>query len=406
MLVIKHPTGLVSADIGLTPSKSLSNRALIISALTKGGLNISNLSSSNDTNALQRSLIGLNNDTIDADEAGTAYRFLTSFLSIHAGKHILTGSERMKSRPIGPLVIALRSLGAEIQYLERDEFPSLQIVGRSLKGGKIKIDSSLSSQFVSSLMLIGPVMSNGLIIEFSGKVTSRPYIEMTAALMNACGAEVSVTEQQVEIRPKEYSSVSVTVENDWSAASYWFEVAALAKSATLKLQGLQLPSMQGDSIVSSWMEKFGVHSKVELDGIHIHRSEGNNISFQADFSDCPDLAMTFAALCVGKRISARLSGLDNLVIKESDRLRALEIELKKLNPGVVSEKGTLVIPFSDAAFPSSISFDTYNDHRLAMSLAPLALIIPEVRIEDKNVVNKSYPEFWKDMEKAGFILGS
>ncbi len=397
-----------NCEVALTPSKSVSNRALIIRALCKDQFEIENLSTSSDTEVLMNALNSESSE-LNVNDAGTAFRFLVAYLSIQSGTFVLTGSERMKQRPVGPLVEALRTLGAEIEYSGTTGFPPLKISGRQLEGGIISLDSNLSSQFVSSLLMIGPVLKNGLIIELSGKQTSESYIDLTIEMMRSFGAEVQKEENRIIVSPKIYHPKNYIVENDWSSASYWYSLCALNPGSQFILHGLKKNSFQGDSIIASIMSSFGVTTKYESEKIIIsseYRKLSEMISeFEFDFSSYPDLVMTMAVLCAAKGVNGKFSGVGSLRIKESDRLQVLKSELGKCGVEVAIDGDNLEIS-SKTLFKQPRVIETHNDHRIAMAFAPLATVMESVSFDSIDVVSKSYPEFWEQLSKAGLDFTS
>lgn len=397
----------VRGVIALPASKSIANRLLVINALAGNSIIINNLSQANDTHLLQGILSELpTNNTalveIDCHDAGTAMRFLTAFFAITNGKWLLKGTERMHQRPIGILVEKLKELGADIEYLHTEGYPPLLINGKQLKGGEISIDAGISSQYISALMMIAPYLKNGLILQLAGKITSKPYIYITTGLMQQCGGMVDFTGNTLTIPQGKYTAAQITVESDWSAASYWYAIAAVANRAEIQLNGLLPDSLQGDSVVARLMEEFGVTTTFTNNGVLIRNGGTVTNHFEHDFTDCPDLGPTFIALCGAMGIPARFYGLESLAIKESDRTAALAVELEKV--GVVFEqKGTYwqLIPSIQAQNNfQSVVFDTYNDHRLAMALSVFSLVLSEIKINNPQVIIKSYPSFWDDFERV------
>jgi 3-phosphoshikimate 1-carboxyvinyltransferase len=379
-ITLSHSSAIIKGEINLASSKSESNRSLIIQALCQEHFTVENLSKSNDTLILQQCL-KFENSELDIGLAGTAMRFLSAFLSIKKGDYVLTGTGRMKERPIGVLVNALKELGADIEYLESEGYPPLKIVGKELKGGKIIIDGSVSSQYISALLMIAPQMDNGIRIEFEGEVISKPYINMTIVMMRHFGASVFWKGSSIVVMPVEYKSKNISIEADWSAASYWYSIVALSQEADVTLLGLKEESLQGDAVVQ----------EIYIDS-----------TFNYDFSDCPDIAQTVAVTCAALKIEARLTGLKTLRIKETDRIVALQVELNRLGYNVGVETDDVIIS-PEFLKPSQISsVKTYDDHRMAMAFAPLALF-NSVSIEDEGVVAKSYPNYWKDLKIAGFL---
>ena len=410
---ISHPTKKLAGSIRLTASKSESNRALIIQSLCEDEFEIKNLATAQDTQILQQILKAESEstsaeNTYDVGPAGTTMRFLTAYFSSRAGTHIIAGSERMKQRPVGILVDALNQLGANITYLEKEGFPPLKIEGKTLKGGEVEIDGNVSSQFISALLLIVPVLQNGLVIRFRGEITSRPYINMTLKMLEEFGVygvwqenSISVSKQNYYIPDEEYT---YCVDGDWSAASYWYAFAALAEEADLTIKGLHHPSLQGDAIVADLFTFFGVKTEFIEEGVRLTKMRVKDEHFGFDFSDCPDIAQTAALVVSASNIPAFFNGLHTLRIKETDRIAALKTELAKVG-AEVEIKGDNAIRIHPAAvlkMPSAIS--TYEDHRMAMSFATLAMKLDSITIEHPEVVKKSYPAFWDDLGKMGFVI--
>jgi len=395
-----------NCEVALTPSKSVSNRALIIRALCKDQFEIENLSTCSDTEVLMNALNSESSE-LNVNDAGTAFRFLVAYLSIQSGTFVLTGSERMKQRPVGPLVDALRTLGAEIDYVGTTGFPPLRVTGKKLEGGHVTIDNNLSSQFVSSLLMIGPVLKNGLIIELSGKQTSESYIDLTIEMMRSYGAEVQKEENRIIVSPKIYHPKNYIVENDWSSASYWYSLCALNPGSQFILHGLKKNSFQGDSIIASIMSSFGVTTKYESEKIIIsseYRKLSEMISeFEFDFSSYPDLVMTMAVLCAAKGVKGKFSSVGSLRIKESDRLQVLKSELGKCGVEVrIDGDGMEINP--EGLFKQPALIETHNDHRIAMAFASLATVLNSISFDNIEVVSKSYPEFWDQLAATGLIF--
>ena len=392
--------------INLPTSKSISNRLLLLSAICGGGRLPDALSDCDDTNVM---LAALRSDLshVDVGAAGTSMRFLTAYLATIPGQHIITGSERMKQRPIAVLVDALRSLGASISYLENEGCPPLKIIGGGLRGGKVSLPGDVSSQYISALMMVGPTLSGGLEIELSGKMVSVPYIEMTRGLMRSFGVDVSIVGNHISVPQMCYSYRQMRVEADWSAASYWYQIAALCPGRKFKLMGLSHDSLQGDSACASIASKyFGVQSSFLPDGVVIS-SPMNAVSrtLDYDFSNQPDLAQAFVALSCFRRNPIQASGLESLRIKETDRLEALKAELHKVGCDIqvlpncnVLYDGNMSLPQSDAVL------QTYKDHRMAMCMAPAAILGRQLLMDDPAVVSKSYPRFWDDLMSVGFLV--
>jgi 3-phosphoshikimate 1-carboxyvinyltransferase len=388
----------LNLEINLPSSKSISNRALIINALAYSPYEIENLSDCDDTRVTVKAL-NSNDTTFDIGAAGTAMRFLTAFLSKTVGEWVITGSERMKNRPIRLLVDALNSLGARIEYVDKEGFPPLCIVGSALTGGEVTLNGGVSSQYISALMMIAPYMINGLTIKLEGTVISVPYILMTKQIMQEFGVKVSFEHHQIDIRPQTYTPVPYKIESDWSAASYWYEALSIAGEGKIFLKGLYRNSTQGDSKVAQLFEQLGVHTEYVSEGA-ILTSTNNYVSeFEYDFTDQPDLAQTFAVTCCLRGIPFHFSGVQSLKIKETDRVAALINELGKLGFKLFEPiDSELAWAGEKTAKDQQISIKTYEDHRMAMAFAPAALVYPLI-IEEPHVVSKSYPAFWDDFGK-------
>lgn len=390
----------VEADITLPASKSISNRALIINALAYSPYEIENLSDCDDTNVMIKALDS-NDTTFDIGAAGTAMRFLTAFLSKTVGEWVLTGSKRMKERPVKLLVDALNSLGARIKYLENEGYPPLQIYGSALSGGEIRLNGSVSSQYISALMMIAPYMQKGLKIILEGNVISVPYILMTLNMMRDFGVKANFENNIIEIKPQSYKPLRYKVESDWSAASYWYEILGITGEGRFFLRGLHQHSYQGDSKLAELFEQLGVHTDYQSEGIEITTNNHTCSRFEYDFVNQPDLAQTFAVTCCLKNIPFHFKGVQSLKIKETNRVAALITELNKLGyvlhepaEGELAWEGQ-TLPVNTSETPS---IKTYDDHRMAMAFAPAAFI-RSIVIENPEVVSKSYPGFWDDIEK-------
>lgn len=402
-MIVTAPPQPIRGNITLEGSKSISNRLLIMQALCPGGFEIHNLSPSEDTTTL-RHLLQEMPAISDVGAAGTTMRFLTALYSITEGERILTGSARMQQRPIGILVQALQRLGADITHLERDGYPPVRIRGKRIKGGEVRIRADVSSQYISALMMIGPALERGLKLHLDGKVASFPYIRMTLKTMQELGIDCSIEGQTIVIAPGAYVPKPMQAESDWSAASYHYSLCALSPDAQLRIRGLFADSLQGDSILPEIYERLGVHTHFE-DGDMILRQTGERAAqLDVDYSDCPDIAQTVAVTCAALGVPARFTGVESLRIKETDRTAALQTELQKFGvrfhesaPGVWSLEGK-------AAASERQQIATYEDHRMAMSFAPLALAAGSIAIEEPMVVRKSYPSFWYDMTRLGFAL--
>lgn len=407
-LHLKKLPPTLRGDIRLDGSKSISNRALIVTALAGGQPAdwLQNLSTSKDTQIL-RQLLENQHDTFDAGDAGTTFRFLTAYLATRPGTQILTGSERMRERPVGPLVQALQSLGADIQFLEKDGYPPLRIGPFRASGQRsVRIHAGTSSQFLSALLMVGPYLPDGLELVPDGPLVSRPYLQMTLKLMQHFGAQADWSGDKIVVQPIGYQLKPLAVEADWSAASYWYAMAAFAENVDLKLRGLFTESWQGDSVLAAMMTGFGIETTFEPDGIRLRKSgQPPKPIFEKDFTDCPDIAQTLAVVCAGLGVKGVFSGLETLAIKETDRIAALKNELKKVGvsfaklPPHFSKKQpdrTFYLLDGKAAWAEPPRFASYGDHRMAMSFAPLAFF-GDIEIANPAVVSKSYPGFWEDL---------
>lgn len=398
------PPESIHATVQLPSSKSMSNRALILNALSLSPYAIGNLSDCEDTRVI---IDAFNSDSnvFDIKGAGTAMRFLTAFLAGMEGEWIIKGSKRMHERPIHPLVETLVALGAEIDYLERDGFPPLRIKGRQLKGGEVYLSGNISSQFISALLMVAPLMENGLLMHIEKKIVSKPYIDLTMAMMAQCGVTAKWDDNDILVKPQKYQPIELRVETDWSAASYWYEIVSLMPGSEVKLTGLQKKSLQGDANVTNLFSDLGVSTEYEDDGILIRHTKKKARKFFHDFVNEPDLAQTFAATCCFMGVPFLFSGIQSLKIKETDRVQALIDEMKKLG-FVLKENGIGMLEWDgERCFPEKEpEIDTYDDHRMAMSFAPGSIAFRSMIINDPLVVTKSYPNFWDDLKKAGFII--
>lgn len=394
---------VVKTTIQLPASKSISNRALIINALARGTTPPCNLSDCDDTLVMIKALAE-NNETIDIMAAGTAMRFLTAYLSTVQGTHILTGTERMQQRPIQILVNALRELGAQIEYAGKEGFPPLRIHGTELKGNELTLKGNVSSQYISALLMIGPVLKNGLRLHLTGEIISLPYINLTLQLMKEFGAKAAWTSgNSIEVAPQPYTPVSFMVESDWSAASYWYQIAALSEQAEIELMGLFRNSYQGDSRGAEVFSRLGITTEFTHEGVLLKKSNRLVEQLNEDFVDIPDLAQTFAVTCCLLGIPFRFTGLQSLKIKETDRIFALKTELRKLGYLLQDVQDSILIWDGERCQPEAQPvIQTYEDHRMAMAFAPAALRFPEMRIAEPQVVTKSYPAYWENLQQAGF----
>jgi 3-phosphoshikimate 1-carboxyvinyltransferase len=403
-ITISHLSKKVKASILLPSSKSESNRALIIKALSGNKIELDNISEARDTQTMLR-LLKSDEKVLDVLDAGTTMRFLVAYCSVKGLNKVLTGTERMQERPIKILVDALRELGADIRYLKNDGFPPLEIGGFHYSGKKsVSVRGDVSSQYISALLMIGPMLPEGIELRLEGKVGSRPYIEMTLELMKLFGASYEWNGNVIRVNPLPYQSQSYFIESDWSGSSYWFSIAALAEEAEVDLIGLKENSLQGDSTIVEIMASLGVATTFIENGVRLRKIESKS-SLNFDFSNCPDLAQTVFVICAAKKISLTATGLESLRIKETDRIAALQNELAKIGSEIIENHGVWTLINSDKSIEefTNLSFETYDDHRMAMAFAPLACLTPII-IDNPSVVNKSYPSYWKDLEKAGFVI--
>lgn len=402
----------IQATINLPASKSISNRVLMIHALAGGDTLPDNLSDCDDTEVIIRALAAMPYE-IDIKAAGTAMRFMTAYLSVTEGKHLLTGTDRMKRRPIAPLVNALRYLGADIRYAGETGFPPLIINGKTLEGGRLEVPGNISSQYISALLMIGPALKEGLELHLMGEIISRPYIDLTLWTMQEFGAEAEWTDMDIiTVRPQVYKSHPYLIENDWSASSYWYEMLALqgASGSSIKLKGLTDGSKQGDSVVKYLFSLLGVKTTFD------NKEEGQPTTvtltrhrcllprLDYDFTGSPDLAQTFVVTCALLDIPFTFTGLASLKIKETDRIEALKAEMKKLGYPIKDENNNTLRWEGERCTPSLQPIDTYEDHRMALAFAPAACRFPGLRINNPGVVSKSYPHYWDDLRKAEFNI--
>ena len=401
---IKAPQ-VLNQTIKLPASKSISNRALIIHALSGGAILPDNLSDCDDTTVIIDALQN-NPHEINIKAAGTAMRFMTAFLSVKDGEeHVLTGTERMKHRPIGVLVDALRHLGADISYVGDEGFPPLRIKGRKLEGGLLEVPGNISSQYISALLMIGPTLKNGLTLRLTGDVISRPYIDLTLWTMREFGADADWSDfETISVAPKPYKERTYFIENDWSAASYWYEMMALSthEDDEIRLEGLMDGSKQGDSSVRYIFSLLGVKSTFESrkEGVpttvtlrHTNRCVPR---LEYDFVNSPDLAQTFVVCCALKNVHFHFTGLSTLKIKETDRIEAMKKEMRKLGYVIHDKNNSELIWDGERCMPE------IEGHRMALSFAPASLCIDGLSINNPQVVTKSYPHFWEDIKSAGF----
>ncbi|MBR0166039.1 MAG: 3-phosphoshikimate 1-carboxyvinyltransferase [Prevotella sp.] len=401
----------LDATINLPASKSISNRALIIYALSGGSHLPQNLSDCDDTEVIIHAMRHMP-EVIDIKAAGTAMRFMTAYLSVMRGTHVITGTDRMKHRPIGVLVDALRKLGADIEYVGEQGFPPLRITGKTLEGGLLEVPGHISSQYISALLMIGPMLNEGLTLRLMGDIISKPYIDLTLWMMGEFGADAEWTSgDTITINPKRYMNRSYFIENDWSGASYWYEMLALSDDpeAEVRLTGLMDGSKQGDSITRYIFSLLGVKTKFESRKAGVPQTvtlqkNGRCVPrLEYDFVSCPDLAQTFVVTCAAKGIPFHFTGLSTLKIKETDRIAALKTEMRKMGYVIRDANDSELIWDGERCEPSpELGIDTYEDHRMALAFAPFVQKQSGLLINNPRVVTKSYPHFWDDLSRAGF----
>lgn len=394
----------INLEINLPASKSISNRALILNSLSYSSYDVKNLSDCDDTNVMLKAFDS-NSNKFDIGAAGTSMRFLTAFLAKTVGEWEITGSERMKQRPIKILVDALNLLGGKIEYIENEGFPPLRIFGSAMMGGEISLDGGISSQYISALMMIAPYMVNGLKITLTGNIISKPYILMTAGMMKDFGVNVDFKDNVINIKPQAYNPIPYTVESDWSGASYWYETLAIAGKGKITLKGLYQNSLQGDSEIANIFENIGVSTNYTKDGIILTTNYKllpitiGTTNLVYDFTNVPDLAQTVVVTCCLKNIPFEFSGLQSLRIKETNRILALKNELAKLGYVLTEKDSDKLLWNGERCEKQTLPvIETYEDHRMAMAFAPASLLFP-IEIENPHVVSKSYPHFWEDFEK-------
>ncbi len=401
MIALSAPSTF-DVEIPLPSSKSESNRALIMQGLSGNQIQLENLATARDTQTMMR-LLESEGHVLDVIDAGTTMRFLTAYCAAVGRDQILTGTPRMCKRPIGILVEALRGLGASIEYWKQDGYPPLHVVSKGrLKGGELRMRGDVSSQFISAVLMIAPVLAKGLSLELEGDITSRPYIEMTLGLMRKFGIQSSWTDQTIVVSEQSYQPGQYRIESDWSAASYWYSVVALADQASVMLTGLRQESFQGDQKVSELMQAFGVETQYMTEGIRLTKvkSPSEAIPSTIDFTEVPDLAQTLAVVAAAKGHPLTLTGLHTLRVKETDRIDAVATELGKM--GVDVSTGPDYLRIHDGIKGDAAQIHTYEDHRMAMAFAPLAVRYPGMIIDEPEVVVKSYPEYWDHLRLAGF----
>lgn len=399
-----------NSQLNITGSKSETNRLLLLQALFTN-ISLQNTSNSDDSEVMQKALVAnsqlptSNSQLVDIHHAGTAMRFLTAYFAVKEGAEVvLTGSQRMQERPIKVLVEALQQLGAKITYEKEEGYPPIRISGQKITQSKVSIPANVSSQYISALSLVAPSLQNGIEINLVGTITSIPYIKMTLALLDDLGIENSFEGNTIKVSPKkEVPTKTMVVESDWSSASYFFSLVALSNKASIALNSYKKNSLQGDSALVEIYQKMGVSSC--FDGTTLHLAKIENFDYKDvnfDLNNTPDIAQTIVVTCLGLGIGCHLTGLHTLKIKETDRLEALKIELTKLGADISVTNDSLTLRASKIITPN-VAIATYNDHRMAMAFAPLAIKVPIV-INNAEVVSKSYPDFWEDLKNIGFLV--
>ena len=401
---LHFPDGKLQGKVHLPSSKSISNRLLVIRELCSEDFPLVGLSDSDDTLALQRGLQSAS-DVIDIGHAGTSMRFITAYFAATGQAKTITGSERMKNRPISDLADALNQLGANIIYLEKAGYPPIRTSGKPLSGNFVEINGNVSSQFISAMLLVAPSLPDGLTIQIKGDPVSASYIGMTLGLMQQAGVCSTWKNNVISIERQDYRSEGMHVEHDWSAASYWYQMAALSDDADLLLEGATDKSLQGDAIISQMACSFGIKTEYTPQGVLLTKHRNLCLTLGLDFINTPDLVQTMAVSCCLMNIHFRFTGVQTLRIKETDRIAALQNELLKLGycmretePGVIEWNGERTEP------QHTPCISTYHDHRMAMAFAPAAIHFPGLQIEDPEVVNKSYPNFWNDLKNMGVTI--
>jgi 3-phosphoshikimate 1-carboxyvinyltransferase len=435
-IILTKRSKISNGTVQLTGSKSECNRALIIEALSEGKVRVENMSDAADAVTLKLILDlqtqgppplmiqtkvldqhgtvikssgpvktsgKILNRIVDIGPAGTAMRFLTAYLPLLGNEITLTGSERMQQRPIGVLVDAMRKLGARIDYEINEGYPPIKIhSGFQQQKNRISIKGDISSQYITALLLIASSLPEGLSLEIKGELTSRPYVEMTLAMLRQAGIQHNWTNNVITIENQPFTETVLLVEPDWSAASYWYAIAALSDEAELFLPGLTSYSLQGDSVITELMANFGITSQFKDGGVHLTKEPKPIFRKIFDLKECPDLAQTVIVVCAALGHEASFTGLETLKIKETDRILALQTELANIGVKLIEKGQVYKLDCSEKQLPQRMFVNTYDDHRMAMAFAPLAILIPELEIEDADVVEKSYPAFWKDLQKVGF----
>ena len=403
-LLIQSKIASLQSSISITGSKSETNRLLLLQALYPA-ITLANTSNSDDSEVMQKALKG-NHEIVDIHHAGTAMRFLTAYFAVNEGREVvLTGSQRMTERPIQVLVEALQQLGAQISYEKEVGYPPIRIKGKKITANKVTIPANVSSQYISALLLVAPKLENGIELTLVGEITSIPYIKMTLALLDEIGVETHFEGNTITVKPltTDLKTQKLTVESDWSSASYFFSMAALSSEATIALSSYKQSSLQGDSALVKIYEQMGVKTYFDENKITLVKQPNFKLqTLNLDLNNTPDIAQTIVVTCLGLGIGCHLTGLHTLKIKETDRLEALRIEMTKLGADISVTNDSLTLGVSNH-INSNVKIATYNDHRMAMAFAPLALKVP-IEIENAEVVSKSYPDFWEDLKKLGFEI--
>ena len=401
MIEISSFNKTIYGAIDLESSKSISNRLLILKEFCKTKFEIQNLSNAKDTKILNELLYSFKSTKdINCEDAGTALRFVIAFLATKEGIWKVSGSERMHERPIKPLIDCLTELGSEIKYLEKEAVPPIEIKSKKLKSKKLSLPGDISSQFISALLMIAPTIENGLTLEITSKVLSKPYIDMTLNLMSEFGIKYSWENNLIKVEKQNYLAKNIKVENDWSAASFWYSFLALSKSGEIKIPNLYANSIQGDSVLSIIYSKLGIKTEFNADSIILSKTKNIAKEIELDLSNHPDLALPITVTCCGLGIKAHLMGLESLKVKESNRLECIKKELRKFNISCEIDSSSIKIKENQNIVKPTSIIECHHDHRIAMSIAPLAMKVDSIKFDDKEVVNKSYPKFWEDFNKV------
>ena len=401
MIEISSFNKTIYGAIDLESSKSISNRLLILKEFCKTKFEIQNLSNAKDTKILNELLYSFKSTKdINCEDAGTALRFVIAFLATKEGIWKVSGSERMHERPVKPLIDCLTELGSEIKYLEKEAVPPIEIKSKKLKSKKLSLPGDISSQFISALLMIAPTIENGLTLEITSKVLSKPYIDMTLNLMSEFGIKYSWENNLIKVEKQNYLAKNIKVENDWSAASFWYSFLALSKSGEIKIPNLYANSIQGDSVLSIIYSKLGIKTEFNADSIILSKTKNIAKEIELDLSNHPDLALPITVTCCGLGIKAHLMGLESLKVKESNRLECIKKELRKFNITCEIDSSSIKIKENQNIVKPTSIIECHHDHRIAMSIAPLVMKVDSIKFDDKEVVNKSYPKFWEDFNKV------